>query len=58
MPVFIFLIFLGGVLLWLLLSFIFVPLGKVAKRVWSDAKYAMNDYKNETENETTNERKD
>lgn len=51
MPVFIFLIFLGGVLLWLLLSFIFVPLGKVAKRVWNDAKYAMNDYKNETENE-------
>lgn len=54
MPVFILLIFLGGVLLWLLLSFAFVPLGRIAKRIWKDAKDAMNDY----EHETTDERKD
>ena len=52
MPTFIFLIFLGGILLWLLLSFAFIPLGKIAKRIWQDAKDAMND------NETTDERKD
>jgi hypothetical protein len=54
MPAFIFLIFLGAVLIWLLLSFAFVPLGKIAKRLWKDAKDAMNDY----ENEKTEERKD
>ena len=58
MPAFIFLIFLGGVLLWLLLSFTFVPLGKISKRMWKDAKDAMNDYENEETNEETNERKD
>lgn len=54
MPAFIFLIFLGGILLWLLMSFAFVPLGKIAKRLWGDAKNAMNDY----EHETTDKRKD
>ena len=54
MPVFIILLFLGGVLLWLLLSFTFVPFGRLAKRVWMDAKDAMNDYKQET----TDERKE
>lgn len=54
MPAFIFLIFIGGFLLWLLMSFAFVPLGKLAKRLWKDAKNAMNDY----ERETTDERKD
>lgn len=52
MPAFILLVFLGGILAWLLLSFAFVPLGKIAKRLWNDAKDAMNDY------ETTDERKD
>lgn len=54
MPAFILLVFLGGILLWLLLSFTFVPLGKIARGLWKDAKNAMNDY----ENETTDERKD
>ena len=57
MPVFVFLVFLGGILLWLLLSFAFVPLGKLAKRLWTDAKEAMNDYEKETVNET-NEREE
>ena len=52
MPLFIFLVFLGGILAWLLLSFAFVPCGKLTKRLWHDAKDAMNDY------ETTDERKD
>ena len=54
MPVFIFLLFLCGILLWLLLSFAFIPLGKLAKRLWKDAKDAMND----NEQEQMNERKD
>lgn len=52
MPAFIFLIFLGGLLLWLLMSFAFMPLGRLAKRLWQDAKDAMNDY------ETIDERKE
>ena len=48
MPVFIFLVFLCGILLWLLLSFMFMPLGKFAKRLWNDAKEAMNDYEEKT----------
>lgn len=55
MPAFIFLIFLGGILLWLLMSFAFVPIGRFAKQLWNDAKNAMNDYENDYENETTNE---
>lgn len=51
MPVFIFLVFLAGILLWLLLSFLFVPTGKFAKRLWKDAKDAMNDYEKEEMNE-------
>lgn len=51
MPAFIFLLFLGGFLLWLLLSSTFVPLGKISKRIWKDAKDAMNDYKNEKTDE-------
>lgn len=43
MPLFVFLVFLCGILLWLLLSFAFIPLGKLAKRLWGDAKRAMND---------------
>ena len=55
MPVFIFLVFLGGILLWLLLSFAFKPFGKLANRLWQDAKDAMNDYEQEPNKETVNE---
>lgn len=54
MPVFIFLVFFGGILLWLLLSFAFIPLGKLGNRLWKDAKNAIND----NEQETTVERKE
>ena len=41
MPVFVFLVFLGGLLLWLLLSFVFIPLGKLVTRLLNDAEEAM-----------------
>lgn len=41
MYVFIFLVFLLAGLLWLLLSFAFIPLGKFVSRLWKDAKDAM-----------------
>ena len=41
MPVFYILIFLAAALLWLLLSFMFKPLGKLGHRLWKDAKDAI-----------------
>lgn len=41
MPVFVLIVFLAAGLLWLLLSFAFIPLGKLASRLWKDAKDAM-----------------
>lgn len=54
MPAFILLLFLGGILVWLLMSSAFVPLGRVAKQIWKDAKNAMNE-KDENEDEETEE---
>lgn len=48
MPVFVLLVFVGAALLWLLLSFGFIPIGKFSKRLWKDASDAMKkDEKNE-----------
>lgn len=41
MPVFVLIVFLAAGLLWLLLSFVFVPLGKFASHLWKNAKDAM-----------------
>lgn len=41
MPVFIFLLFLAVALLWLLLSFAFIPLGRFFGRLIKDAKDAI-----------------
>ena len=41
-PVFIFLIIIALVALWFLLSFLFVPLGKLIHRVYKDAVDEMN----------------
>ncbi|MBR5879780.1 MAG: hypothetical protein IKY91_09495 [Akkermansia sp.] len=38
---FVLLVFLAGALIWLLSSFVFIPLGKLAYRLWKDAKDAM-----------------
>lgn len=43
MPVFVFLVFLAAVLLWLLLSFVFIPLGKLVCRLVDDALKAMSE---------------
>lgn len=40
-PVFWLLILSGAALLWLLLSFLFRPLGRVSKRLVDDAKHEM-----------------
>lgn len=57
MPVFVLLVFLGGIILWFLLAFMFVPFGKLAKRLWEDTVDAMSGYKEETKNER-NEREE
>lgn len=51
MPVFYFLILLGVVIIWFLLSFIFYPLGKFLHRIFKDAVDEINrtDKKNEKE---------
>lgn len=41
MPVLIFLIFLAGVLVWLLLSFVYKPLGSFVLKIFGDAKESM-----------------
>ena len=53
MPVFILLLFLGVAVLWLLLSFCFIPIGKFVSRLIKDAKTTMSkdDYKENTEEE-------
>lgn len=53
MPVFIFLIFVLAAVLWVLLSFVFRPLGRFVGRVWKDAKDAM-DEEDPSEDDTAN----
>lgn len=51
-PAFVFLVFLGVVLLWFLLSFAFRPFGRFLYRIWKDAIDEMNkDDKEEKEKE-------
>lgn len=52
-PVLIILVLLGGVLLWLLLSFLYRPIGKIAKKLLEEAKESMED--DETENKQRKE---
>lgn len=48
-PVFFILILLGAFILWLLLSFVFYPLGKIGYRLWKDAIDEMNRESDEKE---------
>lgn len=41
MPVFYFLVALGAILLWLLLSFLYKPIGKFTHRILTDVKENM-----------------
>ena len=43
MPVFYILVFIAACLLWLLLSSVYKPLGKLGYRLWKDAEDAMNE---------------
>lgn len=49
MPIFIILLFLGAGLLWLLCSFCFIPLGKLAYRLLNDARVAITE-QNQSQN--------
>ena len=50
-PVFILLVLIGGFLLWILLSALYKPIGKVSEKLADDAKKAMFE-ENEKEKET------
>lgn len=52
-PAFIILVILGSVLLWFLLSFLFIPLGKLVYKVIKDAIDIMNKEDNEKEEKET-----
>ena len=56
MPVFIFLVFVLAAVLWVLLSFVFIPLGRFVGRILEDAKDAMNkeDPEDSSEDDTAN----
>ena len=41
-PVFVVLVILGTILLWFLLSFAFIPFGRLIYRIWKDAIDEMN----------------
>jgi hypothetical protein len=57
MPVFILLVFLAAALVWVLSSYYFIPLGKLWKQIWGDAKDAMSwDEENEENDEKGNEK--
>lgn len=52
-PAFVILVLLGAVVLWFLLSFVFIPLGKFVYRIYKDA---MNQMERDNDN-TTKKRK-
>lgn len=54
-PVFVFLVVLGAVVLWFLLSFVFFPIGKFIYRIGKDAIDEMNREENK-ENENNDEK--
>lgn len=51
MPVFYILVFIAAILLWLLLAFMFKPMGKLGYRMWQDAMDAINEEENENKKE-------
>lgn len=55
MPIFWLLVVIGLCLLWLVLSFCFKPIGRLANRLWGDARKAMSeDDENNKEKENNN----
>lgn len=53
-PVFFIGLFAAGTLLWLLLSFLYKPVGSVGKRLADDAKRAIAEEENENETKENN----
>ncbi len=43
MPIFVILVVISAGLLWLLLSFAFIPFGRFVSRLWKDARDAMSE---------------
>ncbi len=43
MPVFIALVVIAAILVWILLSFAYKPLGRLVTKIWGDAKESMLD---------------
>lgn len=56
-PVLIILMLIAGFLLWLILSFLYKPLGRLFARLWSDADEAIN-YEEKNNNETNKNEKE
>lgn len=50
-PVFIFLVLVGAVILWFLLSVLFYPFGRFLYRIWKDAVDEMNREENKENKE-------
>ena len=50
-PVFIFLVLVGAVILWFLLSALFYPFGRFLHRIWKDAADEMNREENKEDKE-------
>lgn len=48
-PAFIIIVILAAILLWFLLSFAFIPIGKFVYRIWKDANDNMNKKENKKE---------
>lgn len=56
-PVFVILVFGAGALLWLLLSFLYKPIGSIGKRLVDDAKNAMTEEDKKKKNNKRKRRK-
>ncbi len=50
-PAFILLVLLGAVVVWFLLSFAFIPIGKFIYRIWKDAVDSINKEESEEKEE-------
>lgn len=54
-PAFVILVLLGAVVIWFLLSFVFIPLGKFVHRIYKDA---INQMEQDNNKQQKNERED
>lgn len=57
-PAFILLVLLGSVVVWFLLSFAFIPIGKFIYRIWKDAVDSINKEESEEKENIRKKRDD